>query len=73
MKRFLELASLLTNHWSLAGEVCEDMDISHTRLKKIAIKAREHGLDIEREDGKIRLGFGTTVDNVKFAISMDRP
>lgn len=70
MRRYLELASLLTNEWSLTHELCEDMCITTSRLEKLAKKAREQGINIEREEGKVRLHKNTTIDNVRFAIDM---
>jgi len=68
LPRCLELATFLTNEWSLASEVCEDMNIKSKRLKELAAQARKRGLEIEREDGKIRLSFGTSIDQVRFAV-----
>ena len=66
--RYLELATYLTNEWSLVSELCEDMQIKTKRLKELSAQARKVGLEIDREDGKIRLSFGTTIDQVRFAI-----
>ena len=68
LPRCLELATFLTNEWNLALEVCEDMNIKSKRLKELAAQARKRGLEIEREDGKIRLSFGTSIDQVRFAV-----
>jgi len=68
LPRYLELATYLTNEWSLSSELCEDMGIERPRLKKLVHQAKQRGLDIDREDGKIRLSYGTTIDNVRFAV-----
>jgi hypothetical protein len=68
LPRCLELATYLTNEWSLSSEVCEDMEITAKRLKMLSAQARAMGIGIDREDGKIRLSFKTTIDLVKMAV-----
>tara|TARA_R110002020_G_scaffold21429_5_gene72805 strand:- start:3597 stop:3818 length:222 start_codon:yes stop_codon:yes gene_type:complete len=68
LPRCLELATYLTNEWSLSSEVCEDMEITTKRLKMLSAQARDMGIGIDREDGKIRLSFKTTVDLVRMAV-----
>ena len=69
MTKPLELASLLTNEWSLSGEVCEDMEIDENQLERITRAVWDRVIAIDKIHGKIRLGFGTTVESVRFAIS----
>jgi len=66
--RCLELASYLTNEWSMSFEVCEDMDITRDRLRRLASESRILGIGVDMEDGKIRLSLDTTIDQVRFAL-----
>ena len=71
--RHLELATYLTNQWSLLGEVCDDMNISKTNLTTLITNAQKRGIGIEREDGKIRLKFNTSVKQVELALASQKP
>ena len=64
----LELASYLTNEWSLCSELKEDMGINGNDIIKAIRSARAKGILIEKHDGKIRLAFETSIDQIKLAI-----
>ena len=66
--RCLLLATYLTNEWSLATELCEDMKIETHRISRLASEAKVFGIVIELELGKVRLSPTTSIDQVKFAI-----
>jgi len=68
LPKCLILASLLTQDWSLMSEVCEDLDARVNTVHKWAGRAKEYGIIIDMEDGKIRLSFGTSIGHVRSAI-----
>ena len=65
---YLELATYLTNEWSLCGEVKEDMGLSEKQLSTAVTWAKARGLNIDLELGKIRLAHDTSIDQVRLAI-----
>ena len=69
---YLELASYLTNEWSLCTELKEDMGINGNDIIKAIRSARAKGIVIEKHDGKIRLDFETSIDQVRLAIFVAR-
>ena len=69
---YLELATYLTNEWSLCSEVKEDMGITEKQLSAAITGARVRGINIEKHLGKIRLDADTSIDQVRLAVHVSR-
>ncbi len=67
--RYLDLATYLSNDWSLAAEVCEDMDINRNYLRRLIRNARADNIGVDFEDGKIRLSIRTSPSQIDLMIS----
>lgn len=65
---YLELASYLTNDWSLSGELMADMGVTDEQIRSMVQNAKEKGINIDRHLGKLRLGIDTSIDQVRLAI-----
>ena len=66
--RYLELATYLNNGWSLADELCEDMGITRNYLRRLIQNCRNNDIDIDFEDGKVRLSIRTSPSQIRLAI-----
>lgn len=65
----LTMASMLSSDWSLVGEVIEDMDITRDYFYELKRElSKRFGILLDHEDGKVRLSFTTSTDQVKMAM-----